>query len=79
VDRSAEDHGWGLIRRALAHPGEVADISPERLHEEVRRLQSRLERVKGRGGAYREVDWSAGVGNLLVKLESSAALSTYVH
>ncbi|MCX5683000.1 MAG: hypothetical protein NT049_04870, partial [Planctomycetota bacterium] len=60
-------------------PQTQAYLSADRLHDEVRRLQARLAQVRKRGGAYREVDFSEDVRDLLGRLEAGATLSQYVH
>jgi len=68
-----------MIRKAIQTPGGEAGMSRERLHCQVQRLQARLERVQGRGRAYRDVDFSDDVRGLLARLEAGATLSAYVH
>ena len=68
-----------LIRKAVVDPQTQAFLSADRLHGEVRRLQARLAQVRKRGGAYREVDFSEDVRDLLGRLEAGATLSQYVH
>lgn len=79
MDRNEDAQGWELIRKAMDGPAEEAYLSADRLHREVRRLQTRLEQVRSRGGAYRDVDLSENVRELLARLEAGATLSTYVH
>jgi len=79
VDRSEEAQGWDLIRKAMAGPQAQAYLSADRLHREVQRLETRLTRVRARGGAYGKVGLSDDVRELLVRLEAGATLSTYVH
>jgi hypothetical protein len=79
VDRSDDVQGLDLVRKAMDAPHVEAYLSADRLHCEVRRLQARLAQVRGRGGAYRRVDLSDGVRDLLSRLEAGATLSQYVH
>ena len=79
MDRTEETHGMDLVRKAIEDPQAQAYLSADRLHQEVRRLQARLAQVQRRGGAYRHVDLSEGVRDLLARLEAGATLSTYVH
>ena len=79
VDRQTDAEGWDLIRKAIQSPNEEAYLSADRLHREVRRLQTQLARVRSRGGSYRQVDVSNNVRELLARLEAGATLSTYVH
>jgi len=79
VDRPTESQGMELVRKAMDNPYAQAYLSADRLHEEVRRLQARLARVKRLGGAYRDVELSESVRDLLARLEAGATLSTYVH
>lgn len=72
--------GLDLVRKAIAGPNAEAYLSADRLHREVRRLQTRLARVQARGGAYRQVELSDSVRELLARLEAGATLSSsYVH
>ena len=79
MDRTADMQGLDLVRKAMTDPHTEAYLSADRLHREVRRLQSRLVQVQRRGGAYRDVDLSEGMRDLLSRLEAGATLSTYVH
>jgi hypothetical protein len=79
VDRNAESQGWDLVRKAVHEPTGEACLSGDRLGQEVKRLQARLARVQARGAAYRRVDFSEDVRELLARLEAGATLSTYVH
>ena len=79
MDRNAEAQGWDLVHKALQHPGGEACMSPTRLRRELERLETRLDKVQARGGAYREVGWSPDVRMLLARLDAGAALSAHVH
>lgn len=79
MERDIDSRGWDLLRKAMEAPNAMAYLSADRVHREVRRLQARLARVKTRGGAYRSVDVSDDVRELLARLEAGATLSTYVH
>lgn len=79
VNRDADTQGWNMVRKAIQAPAGEACPSPERLHREVKRLQARLERVQSRGRAYRGVEFSGDVRELLARLEAGATLSAYVH
>lgn len=69
-----------LVRKAVVDPNAQAFLAAGRLHDEVRRLQARLAQVRGRGGAYGQVDFSEDVRDLLGRLEAGATLSSqYVH
>jgi hypothetical protein len=68
-----------LVRKAMEDPHAQAYLAADRLHEEVRRLQARLARVRRRGGAYRDIELSESVRDLLARLEAGTTLSTYVH
>jgi hypothetical protein len=74
-----ETQGWELVRKMMDSPDAEAYLSADRLHREVRRLETRLARVQARGGAYRDVELSDDVRGLLARLEAGATLSTYVH
>jgi len=54
-------------------------MSPDRLRKELDRLQTRLARVRSRGGAYGEVNLSPDVRSLLARLDAGATLSALVH
>ena len=79
MERQAEARGWQLLREAMDAPNAQAYLSADRLHREVRRLQTRVGRVQARGGAYRKVELSADVSALLARLEVGATLSATVH
>jgi len=79
MDRQAEAQGWSLVRRALRQPEAEASMSPDRLRKELDRLQTRLARVRSRGGAYGEVNLSPDVRSLLARLDAGATLSALVH
>jgi hypothetical protein len=79
VDQNAKMQGWDMVRKALDRPDGEAGMSAEQLHKEILRLKARLEQVQARGPAYRKVDFSADVRELLARLEAGTALSGYVH
>lgn len=79
MDRDTDAQGWEMIRKAMGGSCEEAYLSADRLHREVRRLETRLGRVHARGGAYRDVEMSDDVRQLLARLEAGATLSAYVH
>jgi len=79
VDRNAHVEGLDLVRKAMDDPHAEAYLSADRLRQEVRRLETRVKQVQGRGGAYRDVELSEGVRDLLSRLEAGATLSTYIH
>jgi hypothetical protein len=68
-----------VVRKAVQDVGAEAAAAPDRIQQEVRRLQTRLAGVQARGGAYRKVEFSEDVRELLARLEAGATLSTYVH
>lgn len=68
-----------MVRRAIEDPTTQAYLSAAGLRREVRRLETRVSQVQRRGGAYRGVDLSDDVRDLLARLEAGATLSTYVH
>jgi len=79
VNRSTDTQGLSMVRKAIQAPGGEAGMTPEALQREVRRLQARLERVRSRGRAYRDVEFSDDVRGLLARLEAGATLSAYIH
>ena len=79
VGQSADAQGVDLIRKAISGPEEEAYLAADRVRREVCRLQVRLGQVQARGGAYRRVELSEGVRDLLARLEAGATLSTGVH
>lgn len=79
MERHTDAQGWDLLRQAMEAPNAEAYLSEGRLHREVSRLQTRLRRIRARGGAYRDVELSDDVGALLARLEAGATLSTLVH
>jgi len=76
-DRNAQD--WELVRKMMDAPNAEAYSSADRVHRDVDRLCTRLDRVHARGGAYGGVEMSEHVGALLARLEAGAALSAFVH
>jgi len=79
VGRDPNAQDWELVRDMMDAPNAEAYLSASRVHREVDRLRTRLERVHQRGGRYRNVEMSEHVGALLARLEAGATLSTYVH
>ena len=76
-DPNAQD--WEAVRDMIEAPNAEAYLAADRVHREVGRLRARLERIRQRGGRYRDVELSEHVGALLARLEAGATLSTYVH
>ena len=79
MDRTQETEGVELVRRVITDPTAPAYLSADRLHQEVRRLQARLARIRTRGGPYVNVEFSQDVRDLLGRLEAGATLSQTVH
>lgn len=77
--RTEESAGVDMVRKAVVGAHAQAYLASDRLHDEVRRLQARLEQVRKRGGAYGKVEFSEDVRGLLGRLEAGATLSQYVH
>ena len=77
--RAQESGAVDLVRKAVVDSHAQAYLAADQLHEEVRHLQARLLQVRNRGGAYRKVDFSEDVRDLLGRLEAGATLSQYVH
>ncbi len=76
-DQNAQD--WELIRKMLEAPNTEAYLAADRVHREVGRLKTRLQRVRQWGGRYGDVTMSEHVGALLARLEAGASLSSLVH
>jgi hypothetical protein len=79
MDRMTETEGLELVRKAMDDPHAEAYLAPDRLQQEIERLQARLAGVRRRGGAYGQVEFSEDVRDLLGRLEAGATLSTLVH
>lgn len=79
MDREITIQGWDMIRKAVGSPETQAFLSADRLHGELSRLKTRLERVRARGGPYSKVSLSFTARELLARLEAGSLLSTQVH
>lgn len=79
MNREMTAEGLEMVRKAVSSPEAPTLMSPDRLHCELSRLKTRLERVQSRGGAYGRVDMSFSARELLARLEAGALLSTQVH
>jgi len=79
VSSTGKATDWEFIRRMIEAPHAEACLSADRIPQEAKRLQARLQRVRQWGGRYGDVQLSEHVSALLARLEAGASLSTLVH